>query len=64
MADADLDDDYPWEVTQEPDGTWSVNLNPWTDEKITGIRSREEAQRAYDAIYRAMQEYASNAMMD
>ena len=57
-----MDDDR--EFYQEADGSWTVNLEPWTSKKVTGFKDAASAARAVDAINEAMRGYAYNAMMD
>jgi hypothetical protein len=49
---------------QDTDGTWAIDLEPWTLKVITGIPTKELAVLICTAVDDAMEAYASHACED
>lgn len=52
------------DVTEMPDGTFTVRLSPWCDDPIEGIPTRKLALRIVAVAHAAMDEYGRECMTE
>ena len=52
------------EITKESDGTYTVNLQPWTSKVVRGVPTMGMAEAICEMADDAMRDYAHNAMIE